>query len=118
MYVMRNPFKQLNELPDKPRLAVNLIFGGIAVGALRFLWQWSSPESFAKVSTVFAHYEPYFPYFKRSTHPPSADDFGIFMVAMGVILLIAGTYIFFRRGFWWVAEHRSDDDSITDLNLK
>jgi hypothetical protein len=65
---------------------------------------------------LFAHTEPYLP--RPRPHSPSIDDFGIFLVAVVAMLVLYGSFIFFRRGFWWVAEHRSDEKSVTEIGLK
>jgi len=95
------------------------MFAGIAAGSLRYLWEWLSPSSFHEAGSAFVQFEPYIPH--HSTYPPlppSPHDFSDFIMIVGFILFFVGAFIFLRRGFWWVAEHRPDGDSITDLNLK
>jgi hypothetical protein len=105
----RNVFRDLADLPDKARLGVNLIVGGLAVLAVRYLWPHVGPASFQRASTIFYHYSP--------DRHPSLEDLGIYLVAAAVVCLVSGAFIFLRRAFWWVAEHR-DEESITELRFK
>jgi hypothetical protein len=111
-----NIFGDLSDLPDKPRLGLRLIAGGLALGLVRLSWPHVAPSSYRGASELFAHTEPYLP--RARVHSPSIDDFGIFLVAVVAMLVLYGAFIFFRRGFWWVAEHRSDDKSVTEIGLK
>jgi hypothetical protein len=111
---MRNIFRDLNDLPDKPRLGVNLIIVGLAIGAIRLVWPFVAPSSFQSIGMAFFHWESHLPY---PHYPQSPADFGIYVVSIGLICFVSGSFIFFRRGFWWVAEHR-DEKNITRLDLK
>jgi hypothetical protein len=113
---MRNVFKDLSDLPDKPRLGVNLMGVGLAVGILRFVWPRAAPESYQSTSGWFASVEPYLS--NRSPHPALPGDFGLMFLGIGMLFFISGAFIFSRRGFWWVSEHRADDKSVTQLDLK
>jgi hypothetical protein len=117
MWYGQNPFKQLNDLPDNARVGVNLMAGGTAVAGFRFAWERLAPASFHSASTIFLRWEPYLPGHTRSLHQYSAEDFGILLVSAASLLFIGGAFIFFRRGFWWVAEHRSDPE-VTELKFK
>jgi hypothetical protein len=105
----RNVFRYFADLPDKPRLGVKLIAGGLAILAVRFSWPLVDFTSFQRASAVVYRYSP-------SWHP-SPEDLGLYLVAGASICLVSGAFIFFRRLFWWVAERRPEK-GITDLGLK
>jgi hypothetical protein len=110
-YYGRNIFRNLDDLPDKPRLAINLLVGGLAILGLRFGWQRVAPSSFNTASMWF------FLHFHYLFRRPSPSDFGGVIVGAGVICLVSGCFIFLRRGFWWVAERR-EEKAVTELKFK
>ena len=89
---------------------------GFAVGILRFVWPEAAPKSYQSVSSWFAGVEPYLS--SHSPNEPLPGDFGTVFLGIGMVCLVSGAFIFFRRGFWWVAEHRPDDKNLTQLDLK
>jgi hypothetical protein len=107
----RNVFRDLAELPDKTASALRFLGGGFILLVVRFGWPRVAPSSFHEASAIF------FRYFSYISYRSSPDDFGIVMIGLALICLVSGTFIFLRRGFWWVAEHRKDD-SVTELKFK
>jgi hypothetical protein len=114
---MWNPFRSLNELPDSARLGVYLMFGGVILGTFRYAWQFSSSSSYKSVSAAFMRLEPYLPGRHSYMQKDSLDDFGQFLLVIAFLLCFCGAFIFLRRGFWWVAEHRKER-GITEIDLK
>lgn len=115
MYYGQNPFKALNDLPDSASVGLNLMFGGLVLIGFRFGWERFAPASFHSASKIFLRWEPYLPH--HSLSHLSAEDFGILLMCIAGMLFISGAFIFFRRGFWWVAEHRSEPE-VTELKFK
>jgi hypothetical protein len=103
--------RDLAELPDKTALALRFLGGGCTLLVVRFGWSWVAPSSFREASAM------YFRYLSYISDRTSPDDFGIVLIGLALVCLVSGTFIFFRRGFWWVAEHRKDD-SVTELKFK
>jgi hypothetical protein len=111
----RNPLSDLDDLPDKPGLGVNLLILSLTLGLIRFGWPRLARESFQKASALFFRCELYLHFYRR--HLPSLDDLGDYFVVATFICLLCGTFIFFRRGVWhW--QERVDEKSITRLDLK
>jgi len=101
-----NPLRALDELPDKPRLGVNLIIAGVALLAVRSFWMRVAPVSFQKASAIFFHFSQYL-----SRHS-SQEDLSIYLLIFGLGSIVAGTFIFFRRGVWWWQDKRDQEDII------
>lgn len=100
MWMTRNLFKGLDDLPDKPRVGVNLIMIGLVFGAVRYFRPRVGPVSFQRVSAIVYRHS-----FSRY---PSPDDLG-FYVWMGCsICLICGAFIFFRRAVWRLQDRRDE----------
>jgi hypothetical protein len=100
---------RLDDLPDTPRLGVNLIIGGFAILAFRYAWPRVALASFQQASLfVFRHFP---------SRQPAPDDLGEYLVIAGSMCLICGVFIFFRRGVWWWDEWRNERDIIR-LKLK
>lgn len=112
----RNLVQFFADLPDKSRLGVKLMADGLALCALRFAWEWISPASFFRVSATFMHYEAWGR--DRVLYPVSASDLGDLLLAAAALSFLSGALIFLRRGFWWVGEHRSEKEHVTQLNIK
>jgi hypothetical protein len=113
-----NPFRDLNNLPDKPRLGVKLMLAGAGFSAVRYAWPSVAPSSFRSASAVYLRWKPYIPH--RGSYPPNQwtlGDFGDLLVVLAILLFLCGAFIFLRRGFWWVAENR-EEKSITQIDLK
>jgi len=110
-----NVFRDLNDLPDEPRLGARLIVIGLGLLAIRFGWPRLEPGSYQKASEIFFRYFDLFRLNPRLAHSPG--DFGWLLVSGSVLCIVSGAFIFFRRGFWWVAEHRKDED-VVRLDLK
>ncbi len=106
---------RLDDLPDKPRFGVNLMICGSVLGVFRFAWPRLSSGSFQRASEAFLRFDRYIPY--RHHYQPSVEDFGTWLWIVAIACIVAGAFIFLRRGFWWVAEHRSDPDT-TGLKFK
>jgi len=106
-----NPLKALDELPDKPRLGVNLISAGMALVGVRYFWMRVAPASFQKASAIF------FQFPQHLSRHSSQEDLSIYLLIFGFGSIVAGTFIFFRRGVWWWQEKR-DEESITHLRFK
>jgi len=106
-----NPLKALDELPDKPRLGVNPIVAGIALVVIRYCWLRVSPASFQKAIVILSHF---FNYFQRNAAPL---DLSFLLLYFGTSLIVAGTFIFFRRGVWWWQDKR-DEETVTHLRFK
>jgi hypothetical protein len=104
----------LDDLPDRPRLGINLILIGLVVTGFRFAWPRLDDASFLRASAIFFRFEQHVHF---SHYPISSDALGIYLLVISLMCVVGGAFIFFRRGFWWVAEHRSDE-SITELKFK
>ena len=104
-------WRDLNDLPDNAVVALRWLVGGIALLLVRFGWPYVAPSSFRTASIGFLHY---FGFLYRN---PSQDAFGVVIIGASVLCSVSGAFIFFRRGFWWVAEHRKDSN-ITELKFK
>jgi hypothetical protein len=118
VYYGNNPFRQLNDLPDQPRIGVILMLCGICVGVVRWTWPRLGSHSFQRVSAGFMRVEPYLPKWHRyPIYPSEMQDFGDMLIVMAFLLLFCGAFIFLRRGFWWVAENRSEHE-ITEIKFK
>jgi hypothetical protein len=118
VYYSRNPFRLLNDLPDKPRLGVILMSGGTSVGVARWTWPRASFSTFGRASAAFMRVEPYLPH-RHGLTPWHAEmsDFGDLLVIVSFLLFLCGAFIFLRRGFWWYAENRSEHE-ITEIKFK
>ncbi len=107
----RNPLRDLDDLPDKPRLGVILIIAGVVLEGVRYGWPRVVPGSFQWASVIFSHF---FRYFRRYA---SQQDLSIFLLVFGLGFIVAGTFNFFRRGVWWWQDRR-DEESTTRLRFK
>ncbi len=105
----RSLFKALDDLPDTPRLGVNLIIGGLAIFAFRYAWPRVALASFQQASAFVFRHSPQL--------QPAPGDLSVYLVIVASMCLICGAFIFFRRGVWWWAERRDERDIIR-LKLK
>ena len=105
----RSPVQSLDDLPDQPRLGVNLLVAGLAIFALRYGWPRSALGSFQRASAFVFRHDP--------SSYPSPDDLSGYLGIAGAACLISGVFIFFRRGVWWWSERRDERDIIR-LKLK
>jgi hypothetical protein len=105
----RSLFKALDDLPDTPRLGVNLIIGGLAILAFRYAWPRVALASFQQASAFVFRHSPQL--------QPAPDDLSVYLVIVASMCLICGAFIFFRSGVWWWAERRDEWDIIR-LKLK
>ena len=95
---------QLDDLPDAPRLGVNLIIGGLAILAFRYAWPRMTLASFQQASIfVFRH---------LPSRQPRPDGLSGYFVLAGSMCLIGGVFIFFRRGVWWWNQRRNEREVI------
>lgn len=115
MHFGRNPFEQLNDLPDQPRLGVKLMIFGAALTTIRIGWPRVASASFQKASEIFFALDRHIPY--RYSKQPSVEDFGMWLAIAAVFCIVAGAFIFLRRGFWWVAENRHEE-GVTEIKFK
>ena len=113
MWYRRNPFADLDDTPDDPRLGKKLILSAVGLAVVRWSWSHFARQSFDRVSLAYVRYEPYF---HRGNHF-TASDFAFDTWFVVFMLGFIGTFIFFRRGVWWWQD-REDEKSITRLNLK
>jgi hypothetical protein len=100
---------QLDDLPDAPRLGVNLIIGGLAILAFRYASPRVALASFQQASMFVFRHLPF--------RQPSPDDHSGYLALAGSMCLIGGVVIFLRRGVWWWNERR-DESEIIQLRLK
>jgi hypothetical protein len=107
--MVRHVFEDLDELPDDPRLGLRLLGIGVLVVALRYGWQHIAPSSFQVASAGIRHYSP--------NRYASTNGLGELLFGIAAMCFVSGGYIFFRKGFWWYAERRSER-SITELKFK
>jgi hypothetical protein len=112
----RNPFADLDDLPDRPKLGLKLIGWGLACVAVRFAWPHLAGDSYHAVSASFMRVEQSIGFW-HSKSAAEIGDFGATLSFAAEMLLVCGTFIFFRRAVWWRQE-REDEKSITKLNLK
>ena len=105
----RSPIGALDDLPDTPRLGVNLIIAGLAILAFRYAWPRVALASFQQASAFVFRHDP--------SSYPSLDDLSGYLVIASATCLISGVFIFFRRGVWWWSERRDERDIIR-LKLK
>jgi len=110
----RNVFAQLNDLPDKPALGLRLMAVGSLFAVLRYAWPRLGATSYSRVSEFFLRH---LDFFRHRYAPPSVADFGILLWIIAVMCFVSGAFIFLRRGFWWVAEHRPEKET-TELKFK
>jgi hypothetical protein len=100
----RSPLKDLDDLPDTPRLGVNLIIGGLAILAFRYAWPRVALASFQQASAFVFRHSPQL--------QPAPDDLSVYLVIVASMCLVCGAFIFFRRGVWWWSEWRNERDII------
>ncbi|MGA8367858.1 MAG: hypothetical protein ACLQMT_11035 [Candidatus Acidiferrales bacterium] len=98
--------RNLDDVPDKTRLGVNLVIVGSILIAAWYYWPRVAPASFEKASAVFAAVGGW--------SPTSLADT---IVWAGAISTVYGLFIFFRRGVWWWQE-RQNERNITQLKFK
>jgi hypothetical protein len=96
--------RHLDDLPDEPRLGIYLMGIGAAIIGIRFAWARFSGFSLQKANAAFAGYVSQY----------SLPDT---LFYAGLICVVAGAFIFFRRGVWRLQERR-DEKSITHLQFK
>jgi hypothetical protein len=104
-----NPLKDLDDLPDTPRLGVNLIIAGLAILAFRYAWPRVALASFQQASAFVFRHSPQL--------QPSPNDLSVYLGFAACMCMICGAFIFFRRGVWWWEERREERDIIR-LKLK
>ena len=109
-----NIFRDLDDLPDKPRLGTRLMLIGAFFFVLRLTWPRVAPSSFQRVSETFLRH---LDFFRTRYGPHSLEDFGVLLYIAATMCFLYGAFIFLRRGFWWVAEHRPEPET-TELKLK
>jgi hypothetical protein len=113
---MRNILGDLDNLPDKPRVGINLIVGGLAILAVRYVWPLVGLASFQRAGAVVYHaYAVMHRYLLARRASP--EDLNDYLVGAALLCLIFGAFIFFLRGFWWWSERRNEKE-IIQLKLK
>ena len=112
MWIGRNPLRDLNDLPDEPRLGARLIAIGAFVEIVRWSWPHLSFASYHKADTGFVAYTGWL-----LTRNHSPLSLGEALLIGGAMAIACGAFIFFRKGWWWWAEHRGEKD-ITQIDLK
>jgi hypothetical protein len=81
----RLPFKDLDDIPDTPRLGVNLIIGGLAILAFRYAWPRIALASFQQASAFVFHHS--------SFRQPAPDDLSDYLVIVASTCLSCGVFI-------------------------
>jgi len=110
----RNIFSIFSDLPDEPGFGSRLMAAGFLLAGLSYGWPRLGASSFSWVSEFFLQHLDFF----RHRHTPaSVADFGILLWITAVMCFVSGAFIFLRRGFWWVAEHRSEREPV-ELKFK
>jgi hypothetical protein len=61
------------------------------------------------------HRKPFLPH--RGSNQWSLDDLEVMFVVIALMLFPSGAFLFLRRGFWWLREHR-EEIGITEIDLK
>jgi hypothetical protein len=112
----RNPLSGLDDLPDLPKLGLKLLGAGLACLAVRIGWPHLAGDSHHAVSAAFMRFENSL-VFWGSKPGGEIRDFDAMLARVAEILIVSGTFIFFRRGVWWWQE-RKDERSVTRLILK
>jgi hypothetical protein len=91
---------ELDDLPDEPRLGVNLMIAGLSIFGVRYGWPRVGFASFQRASAfVFLH---------LPSHVRVPDDLSGYLVIAASMCLVCGAFIFFRRGVWWWSEWRNE----------
>ena len=117
-WLRRDPFEGLSQLPDDSRVGWRLILGGLALGVAPFAWLRLDSKSFQHAGALVFRADCYL--LPSLANRYSQTPYGLIahFAALALACLIAGVFIFCRKGVWWVAEHRADDKSVTQLGLK
>ena len=110
--MLGNIFRDLNDLPDEPRLGLRLIALGIVLEIIGGTWLRAFPGSYKKANTSFVAYTGWITARRRS--PLSIHEA---LLIAGLMAIVCGAFIFCRKGWWWWAEHRDVRD-ITQIDLK
>ena len=91
MYWRRNPFRALDDLPDRPKLGVRLLAAACACAFLRIAWPSAASTSYQHASAAFMKIEPYLPVLGNSK--PTLGDLGGLLTFAGVLLMILGLFL-------------------------
>jgi hypothetical protein len=93
---MPNPFADLIDLPDKPRLGVRPIILGVFIGAARFMWPRVFPSSFQSASAAVFHFFRGLQLHHLSRYA-SQSDLSELLLGTAACFIVAGAFIFVRR---------------------
>jgi hypothetical protein len=82
-----DPLKDLDDLPDTPRLGVNPITAGLAILAFRYPWPRVALATFQQASAFVFRHSPQL--------QPSPDGLSVYLVIAACMCMICGAFIFF-----------------------
>jgi hypothetical protein len=107
MWYGRNPFAELDDLPDTPRLGLKLVVAGLCAIGVDYFWPRFWPGSFRAISLFFYNYIAWI--LERHGDRPSL---AFILGFAGGVSVLCGVFIFFRRGVWWLQERREENETV------